>query len=65
MEITASQYAERRGVNNADDYRRAYHKEQFSLREPVEQVRDLVAVHGLTEQNLRGALALGGFPVTE
>jgi hypothetical protein len=33
---------------------------QFSLREPVEQVRDLVAVHGLTEQNLRGALALGG-----
>ena len=40
-------------------------KEQFSLREPVEQVRDLVAVHGLTEQNLRGALALGGLPVTE
>lgn len=26
MEITASQYAERRGVNNADDYRRAYHR---------------------------------------
>lgn len=124
VEITASQYAERRGVNNADDYRRAYHridaaahndgseekrdfrdrgshgnngdakkisrqavgeelrhdaggslssvdrdggrdnvKEQFSLREPVEQVRDLVAVHGLTEQNLRGALALGGLPM--
>ena len=40
-------------------------KEQFSLREPVEQVRDLVAVHGLTEQNLRGALVLGGLPVTE
>lgn len=38
-------------------------KEQFSLREPVEQVRDLVAVHGLTEQNLRGALALGGLPM--
>lgn len=37
-------------------------KEQFSLREPVEQVRDLIAVHGLTEQNLRGALALGGLP---
>ena len=36
---------------------------QFSLREPVEQVRDLVAVHGLTEQNLRGALALGGLPM--
>lgn len=38
-------------------------KAQFSLREPVEQVRDLVAVHGLTEQNLRGALALGGLPM--
>lgn len=38
-------------------------KEQFSLREPVEQVRDLVAVHGLTDQNLRGALALGGLPM--
>lgn len=38
---------------------------QFSLRKPVEQVRDLVAVHGLTEQNLRGALALGGLPMTE
>lgn len=38
-------------------------KEQFSLRKPVEQVRDLVAVHGLTEQNLRGALALGGLPM--
>jgi hypothetical protein len=38
-------------------------KEQFSLREPVEQVRDLVAVHGLTEQNLRGALRLGGLPM--
>lgn len=37
-------------------------KEQFSLREPVERVRDLVAVHGLTEQNLRGALALGWIP---
>ena len=38
-------------------------KEQFSLREPVEQVRDLVAVHGLTEQNLLGALRLGGLPM--
>ena len=26
VEITASQYAERRGVNNAGDYRRAYHR---------------------------------------
>lgn len=26
VEITASQYAERRGVNHANDYRRAYHR---------------------------------------
>lgn len=52
------------GLSNVDrDGGRDNVKEQFSLREPVEQVRDLVAVHGLTEQNLRGALALGGLPM--
>ena len=35
------------------------------MRDTVEQTRDLVAVHNMTEQNLRGALALGGLPVTE
>ena len=38
-------------------------KEKFSLREPVEQTRDLVAVHNLTEQNLRDAFYLGGLPM--
>lgn len=38
-------------------------KEKFSLREPVEQTKDLVAVHNLTEQNLRDAFYLGGLPM--
>ncbi len=40
-------------------------KEKLSMRDTVEQTRDLVAVHNMTEQNLRGALRLGGLPVTE
>lgn len=35
---------------------------KFSLRENVEQTRDLVAVHNLTEKNLLDALNLGGLP---
>lgn len=35
------------------------------MRDTVEQTRDLVAVHNMTEQNLRVALRLGGLPVTE
>lgn len=38
-------------------------REKFSLRAPVEQTRDLVAVHNLTEQNLRDAMQLGGLPM--
>ena len=38
-------------------------KEEFSLREPVERTQDLVAVHNLTEQNLRDAFYLGGLPM--
>lgn len=35
------------------------------MRDTVEQTWDLVTVHNMTEQNLRGALRLGGLPVTE
>ena len=35
---------------------------KFSLRENVEQTKDLVAVHNLTEENLLDALNLGGLP---
>ena len=38
-------------------------KDQFSLREPVEETRDLLALHNMTAANLRGALKLGGLPM--
>lgn len=38
-------------------------KRQFSLSEPVEQTRDLLALHNLTEEKLRSTLRLGGFPM--
>ena len=36
---------------------------KFSLRENVEQTKDLVAVHNLTEEKLLKAMKLGGFPM--
>lgn len=38
-------------------------KEKFSMREPVEETRDLLALHNMTVDNLRGALKLGGLPM--
>ena len=38
-------------------------EEMFSLNEPIEQKRDLVAVHNLTTEKLEGALELGGMPM--
>ena len=38
-------------------------KRQFSMSEPVEQTRDLLALHNLTEEKLRSTLRLGGFPM--
>ena len=46
---------------SSEDQRRV--KEKFSLRASVEQTKDLVAVHNLTEQNLRDAFYLGGLPM--
>lgn len=37
--------------------------QRFSLKTPVEQAEDLVALHNLTEDKLRSALRLGGFPM--
>lgn len=51
------------GVNDRSADRGDEGKLKFSLREPVEQTRDLVAVHNLTEQNLRDAFYLGGLPM--
>ena len=38
-------------------------KKQFSLSEPVEQTKDLLALHNLTQEKLRKTLKLGGFPM--
>lgn len=37
-------------------------KKNFSISLPVEETRDLIALHNLTEQNLNDALKLGGLP---
>ena len=36
---------------------------RFSLKEPVEETKNLVALHNLTEEKLLKTLALGGFPM--
>lgn len=36
---------------------------RFSMKSPVEETEDLVALHNLTEDKLRSALRLGGFPM--
>ena len=36
--------------------------ERFSMRAPVEETRDLIAVHNLTEENLVSSLDIGGLP---
>ena len=38
-------------------------KEKFSLRDTVEETKDLVAVHNLTEEKLIKSLRLGGLPM--
>lgn len=40
-----------------------YGREQFSFKEPVEETKDLLALHNLTEQNLIDSLQLGGLPM--
>lgn len=36
---------------------------KFSLKEPVEETKDLIAVHNITEENLIKSMDLGGFPM--
>lgn len=38
-------------------------KTKFSLKSPVEETKDLVALHNLTEDKLLKSIALGGFPM--
>ncbi|HJB75544.1 MAG TPA: hypothetical protein IAA37_07745 [Candidatus Eubacterium faecale] len=36
---------------------------KFSLKDPVEETKDLIAVHNISESNLLKSLDLGGFPM--
>jgi hypothetical protein len=38
-------------------------KSKFSLKKPVEETKDLLALHNLTEKNLLDAVKLGGLPM--
>ena len=44
-------------VNNSD----MQEKRKFSLKEPAEETKDLIAVHNITTENMHKALDLGGF----
>ena len=46
-------------VNNSD----MQEKRKFSLKEPAEETKDLIAVHNITTENMHKALDLGGFPM--
>lgn len=58
-----SQNGDVRGTSGRSTQDQRGVKEKFSLRAPVERTKDLVAVHNLTEQNLRDAFYLGGLPM--
>ena len=49
--------------SNKKSNEKSNEKVQFSMREPVEETRDLIALHNMTLDNLRGALKLGGLPM--
>lgn len=50
-------------TNNSGAFDPANPDIRFSLKSPVEETKDLVAVHNLTESKLQKALELGGFPM--
>lgn len=59
LEAIGVRIGEARGLQNApkkDDIR-------FSLKLPVEETKDLIAVHNLTQEELLKTLKLGGFPM--
>lgn len=40
-----------------------YDDKKFSLKAPMEETKDLIAIHNISEEKLKGILELGGFPV--
>lgn len=72
LQETHSAHTDLQGVSGADtrgDHLRgenlqgAGEKVKFSLKSPVEETKNLIALHNLTEEKLWGALRLGGFPM--
>ena len=72
LQETHSAHTDLQGVSGADtrgDHLRgenlqgAGEKVKFSLKSPVEETKNLIALHNLTEEKLWGALRLGGFPI--
>ena len=55
-EYAASQYEQADGRQFVDDV-------QFQARGTIERVRDLMAIHNITEEKLAAAMKLGGFPM--
>lgn len=49
-------------TNNSGAFDPANPDIRFSLKSPVEETRDLIAVHNLSEENLQKSLKLGGLP---
>lgn len=37
--------------------------EKFSMKESIEETKDLIAIHNLSPENLQGAFEIGGFPM--
>ena len=57
------QYMQEQKKSQEKSNEKSNEKVQFSMREPVEETRDLIALHNMTLDNLRGALKLGGLPM--
>ena len=55
---------QRNGEGGAADHSEAHAvKTKFSMETPVEETKDLVALHNLTEDKLLKSISLGGFPM--
>ena len=72
LQETHSAHTDLQGVSGADtrgDHLRGENLQgagaqvKFSLKSPVEETKNLIALHNLTEEKLWGALRLGGFPM--
>ena len=58
--VTSSLHQEEENYNKSKKNKA---KQNFALRAPVEETKDLIAVHNATEKNVRGLLGLGGLPM--